>query len=92
MTCNAKHTKFQPSDDDWKCPKCGDDSGNFAINYLDDLADEDCNLLHDADEIACGKCGYGATGKNVARALEKKTRQVPCPHCKGRGWVTKEGD
>jgi rubredoxin len=26
MTCPVKHTKFQPTDAQWRCPKCGADN------------------------------------------------------------------
>jgi rubredoxin len=90
MICQAKHTKFQPSDEQWICPKCGADSAFFVVEDGAEDSDDDCPLLHNEDEIECGKCGYGGTGKSVAAQMTRKLDLVPCPCCKGAGYVKKE--
>jgi Zn finger protein HypA/HybF involved in hydrogenase expression len=91
VACHAKHTVYQPKDEDWKCPKCGANNEHFTIIDPTPEADGDCVLLHATDECECTECGYGGAGVSVARALMKKENLVPCPHCKGRGVVQKTG-
>jgi Zn finger protein HypA/HybF involved in hydrogenase expression len=87
-TCKAKHTPFQPPEGEWHCPKCGVDAdGGFIIMSSVDDADPDCTLLHPEDEIECSNCGSDWSGTEIARALKKKSNAVPCPHCRGRGWM-----
>jgi Zn finger protein HypA/HybF involved in hydrogenase expression len=50
MACHAKHTVYQPKDEDWKCPKCGANNERFTICDTDASAEDDCVLLHVADE------------------------------------------
>jgi len=90
MTCGAKHTKFQPADAEWRCPKCGADAKESVFIICDPFegADDDCPLLHDEDNVVCDNCGYGGSGKKVAAAMQKKSTSIPCPHCKGRGWIS----
>ena len=89
MTCQAKHTKYQPDDSEWNCPKCGSklDEGMFILEEWDEDADEDCKLLHDNDTIRCHACENEWTGKSLAAAFVKKNNLVKCPHCKGTGMV-----
>lgn len=94
LACDAKHTKYQPSDEEFCCPKCGAKCGEFCV---DDGPNLDCPLIHDDDHLACyGKrkvasCpdGYGTSGKAFAAALQRKKGLVPCSHCKGKGLVPK---
>lgn len=51
--CNAKHTNYQPTDDEWKCPKCGAGSGEFLYDDMAELAGDECGLLHDEDSLVC---------------------------------------
>lgn len=98
--CPAKHTKYQPPDDAWKCPKCGATSNAasltapcFIIEDPDEEALSDCGLLHERDNLSCG-CGYGTSGKAFAARHQKAANMVPCPTCKGHGLVkadAKEG-
>lgn len=90
-TCAAKHTKYQPTDDEWKCPKCGagadDTRGEFIIQEPDTSADHDCSALHDLDELGCNACEHGVSGKAFAARIQKRRNLVPCVHCKGKGLV-----
>lgn len=89
MTCTEKHTKYQPTQDEWKCPKCGAGVGTF---YIDESPNHDCDLIHNEDTIMCmglngDRCDYLASGKSFVQNLVKKKNMVPCPHCKGKGMV-----
>ena len=87
MNCTVKHTKFQPTDEQWKCPRCGRaDEFSIEENATEDL---DCELLHDEDVAFCSRCDASWTGQTVARLLAKQNNLVPCPHCKGKGFVNK---
>ena len=93
MECPAKHTKYQPKDEDWKCPKCGVATSykdekeqsrmGFIIDESDPLSTDVCNLVHQADDVCCYACGYFATGKRAMDALAKKNNLKPCEHCEG---------
>ena len=83
-TCTAKHTRFQPSGDQWKCPNCGsDNSGVESMFYIDDSPSWDCELLHDEDYVICVKCRSSWTGKRLATVLVKILSLEKCPHRKG---------
>ena len=86
MICDAKHTAFQPTDEQWVCPKCGDKE-NFYIDEPDQEANEECDKLHNNDEVRCDKCGFGASGKTVASKLQKLHHREVCPTCKGAGTI-----
>ena len=90
MQCNSKHTKYQPIDEEWRCPKCGSDSEKFWIE--DNFGADGCELLHETDTIVCWSevCGYGTTGKAFASSIQRKKNLVTCPCCKGSGLVPKE--
>jgi DNA-directed RNA polymerase subunit RPC12/RpoP len=85
--CMAKHTKYQPTDEEWKCPKCGSDNEHFYIEGFTEGSDDDCDLLHDKDEIGCDNCGHGISGKLFASRLQRKHNLITCPHCKGKGLI-----
>ena len=95
IPCSAKHTKYQPTDEEFCCPKCGATVGHFCV---DDGPNLDCDLLHDEDELNCygepGAMGcpaqYGTTGKAFAALVVKKKNIQTCPTCKGKGYVPKE--
>lgn len=101
MECFAKHTKWQPSKSDWRCPKCGVDAAGrdktgqdtrtmgFVIEQSAVGADEECAQLHENDEIHCDHCGYTATGAGYAKSRMKTAKLVRCAHCKGTGLVPK---
>lgn len=88
--CTAKHTRYQPSMAEWKCPKCkatvDGQNGGFVVDTSPDGADE-CDATHDADTLHCYSCGYTTTGKAFAARRQKATSMVPCPTCKGHGLV-----
>lgn len=97
MTCYAKHTAYQPSLEEWKCPKCGvgseytDNRGNlqegFVIDCEGHVGDDNCEKLHDMDITYCHKCEKGWTGSVLAKKLMAKAHAITCPTCKGKGWV-----
>ena len=90
MGCPAKHTKFQPTDEEWRCPRCGAGSDYFYIELSAPDADPDCDKLHVDDWIICDNCGGGWKGSTVAKKLKEKLNYIPCPYCKGRGYIRKE--
>lgn len=90
MTCRIKHTKFQPTLQQWVCPKCGHDPGlnhtaDFCIEQSAEGADYDCDQLHVDDYVVCTACGTEWTGKGLAQAMQRKlgkAGEVTCPCCK----------
>jgi hypothetical protein len=92
LACTGKHTKYQPTEAEFTCPKCEAKVGDFCI---DECVNAECPDLHDEDGVACyGKNGkgcpanYGASGKTFAALVVKKRNLVPCEHCKGKGFVS----
>jgi len=98
MICNAKHIKYQPTDEEFRCPKCGaGPEEGFVIENPDETAHDACGLLHEKDWIACNNCETEYhrdtfySGKQYAALMVKKNNLVPCPHCKGKGLVRRIG-
>lgn len=89
IQCAAKHTAYNPSDEEWRCPKCGAGyrDGDFAIDTSAEGTSEDCTRLHAQDLLYCVKCDYSTTGSRFAGAVAKAKNLVPCPTCKGHGVV-----
>jgi DNA-directed RNA polymerase subunit RPC12/RpoP len=90
--CGFKHTKYQPTDAEFNCPKCGAKVGDFCV---DEGPNMPCPDLHDEDSLVCyGKDGKGCrgqyyvSGKAFAAMVLKKNDLVPCEHCKGKGFVS----
>lgn len=88
MQCNSSHTKYQPTDEEWRCPKCGEDNKSFYIEESFGL--EYCVKLHNDDRIVCFECDNEITGKEFAASIQERKNLVTCPHCKGSGLVPKE--
>lgn len=84
MVCNIKHTKYQPLNKEFKCPKCGAQSPDFCVDESENM---ECEKLHDTDYLRCWQCHYDTNGKTFVAFLVKKDTLVPCPCCKGRGMV-----
>jgi len=63
--CRAKHTMYQPSNAEWKCPECGE-TEHFYTETPDPEASDDCELLHSNDIIHCVQCGNSWTGTEIA--------------------------
>lgn len=89
MTCKAKHTMYQPLDEEWACPKCGE-TKEFVVDVRSDGYGEECGLLHNDDDLYCYTCDYRVTGKQFAKKLQNKNKLTTCPCCKGRGLVGKD--
>jgi hypothetical protein len=96
MSCTRKHTKYQPLDEEFKCPRCGA-TPNTDLQFIQEppktewgTLDDECTELHDDDMCNCNRCDYGVSGKSFAARLMKQNNLIPCPHCKGRGLVKKE--
>jgi len=88
--CYKKHTKYQPTDDEFVCPRCGatpEDVKPFALQMAAD--DEcDCDMLHMDDVLFCDNCGFSTSGRAFARRIQKEKDLVTCPFCKGKGLVS----
>lgn len=89
--CTLKHTKYQPTEAEFCCPKCGAGCGDFCV---DESGNFECPDLHPDDGLVCmGKDGkgcpaeYGTSGQAFVTSLIKKKNLVPCTHCKGKGYV-----
>jgi Zn finger protein HypA/HybF involved in hydrogenase expression len=87
VVCYAKHTKYQPTDEQWQCPLCGADNESFTVEESPDEVADDCELLHEEDEVHCSNCNSSWSGKAVAAVMAKKANLVVCPTCKGAGYV-----
>ena len=85
--CQAAHTKYEPTADEWKCPKCGAPGSEFAIDEPADGASDQCERLHKNDFLHCYKCGHNVSGARFSNAIMKAKNLVPCPTCKGHGLV-----
>lgn len=97
MDCSFKHVVLQIPDEDWKCPKCGcgveykDDYGDMQDGFVIVVSENyDCELLHEDDELECGKCGYMLSGAEYSRWYGKLKSLVKCPCCNGKGMVTEK--
>ena len=91
MNCTAKHTKYQPTEAEFVCPKCGKgprEDGLITDEPAEDSAD-DCGKLHPNDYLRCFSCDYDIMGQAFALRLAKANSMVMCPCCKGSGLVKK---
>ena len=76
--CFFDHVKYQISDKDWKCPRCGcgaqvGDSDGWTIQ---DSANFDCEELHPGDEISCEQCGEFMSGEQYSEWYAKKHGKI----------------
>jgi hypothetical protein len=80
--CLAKHTTFQVSDEDWKCPCCGATVDDFWVDEPDPDSSVECPLLHKGDSLRCFKCGESISGWNFADAVAvaKSVGERPTPN------------
>ncbi len=76
--CSAEHTDFQPSNLEWRCPKCSaravdpaDDEWPVTILGSDLASDSDCDSLHKVDEIKCSSCGWQGYGDEFAKLIQE---------------------
>jgi hypothetical protein len=79
LACTGKHTKYQPTQEEFCCPKCGAKCGDFCV-------DDDILNCYGVDAKGCPS-QYGVGGKAFAAGLVKKKNLVPCKCCKGKGYV-----
>ena len=89
-TCAAKHTFYQPTDEEWRCPKCGATNDGFVIDESDPDVLETCGLLHSADMLRCFYCDWSGSGRTFVNKLAKEKNLVVCPTCEGTGHVSKK--
>jgi len=88
MSCWYKLTEFQPTDEEWLCPRCGASNENFAV--CDSSCG--CDMLHDGDEVKCDRCSTEWSGKELAEEMVQRLNTVECSCCKGTGRVLKSND
>ena len=88
--CSAKHTAYQPTNDEWRCPKCGAGVEHFTIYDSSESALDDCELLHKDDYLLCTNCNYESSGAAFSKLIMKQINVVECPCCKGKGVVSPE--
>lgn len=91
MKCEAEHTYYQPSDEELRCPRCGE----FGSLYIEEGAEgsaEACELCHVEDEWRCDRCSFATSGGALAAGLEKASKRIKCPNCGGTGWIDKPED
>ena len=85
MSETDKKTKYQPTMDEWKCPRCGSD--DFIVDegpYYDYPDDDD---LYEEDKLYCESCGFEIIGEKFSKLMENKKTLVKCPHCEGAGVI-----
>lgn len=70
ITCDGKHTKYQPPVAELKCPTCGVASPHFAQFELPDLHNDKCTLLHSWAQWRCAECGVSTNGFAIDRHLQ----------------------
>lgn len=85
--CTAKHTAYNPTAEEFRCPKCNAEAGVFAIDEPADGADESCDRIHAKDGLYCYDCKYATSGGAFARAKMKAANLVTCQTCRGHGVV-----
>jgi hypothetical protein len=92
MSCPGRHTKYQPTDEEFRCPHCGkgpkdNPQGLVIEENNDESVSAECPQLHVDDYLRCYACDYEDNGRAYANRLAKKKDLVPCPCCKGKGMV-----
>jgi len=87
VSCSEKHTKYQPTENEWRCPWCGADNKSFYIEEPIETARDDCEKLHEGDGLYCYICKDALSGKAFAAQIQKTKNLIPCKHCKGSGLV-----
>lgn len=85
--CTAKHTKYDPPTEEFRCPKCDAEAGDFAIDEPDEEADSDCPRLHVKDVLHCCTCRHTVGANSFVTRLQKAANMVSCPTCKGHGLI-----
>ena len=85
--CTAKHTRYQPTEAEWLCPKCKANNESFWTEEPDGEASDTCDKLHEKDEIYCYKCNWAGSGKTFTKKLQDAQGLVKCECCKGTGLV-----
>jgi hypothetical protein len=85
----------------WRCPKCGaspkTDKGGFVLDEPFDNGEHESKEISPEDEVQgwtrnatlyCYECEYTTTTAKFFAQLLKKKNTVPCPCCKGSGYVS----
>lgn len=82
MHCPFRHTKIDPPEGAYICPRCG--SSEF---FVMDSENYDCEKMHSEDLLECEDCSFDINGKNFVDLYIKKQKLTKCPNCKGTGYV-----
>ena len=82
MICDLKHIADPLEGKDWECPSCRE--GKL---YIDESLNDDCEKVHADDVLICDKCRHTVTAKRYFAQVRKTLNLVPCPCCKGTGFV-----
>ena len=88
MICTKKHTKYQPTDEEWKCPLCG--SYDLVLDSETNNELTDCDKLHPSDTIYCEDCDYVENADHFTKRLVKNKNICVCPTCNGKGFIVKK--
>jgi hypothetical protein len=88
--CSGRHTQYQPSDDKFQCPQCGEQA-KFYVDAWDESNDPACTLLHVDDVVCCERCGGMWSGRTLTSIWVRQEKLMTCPTCKGKGHVRKDG-
>ena len=68
------------------CPKCGNgpnsDNGACYVDGMTAFGDEEDSF------VRCDRCDCTWTPKKFENAWKRKKAMKPCPHCKGKGFVS----
>lgn len=88
VPCTEPHTSYDPTAEEFVCPKCKAKAGDFAID--DSGGAEGCEKLHVSDALLCYSCGFRISGQDWLSLFMAEKNLVPCPHCLGKGVVPAE--
>jgi DNA-directed RNA polymerase subunit RPC12/RpoP len=88
--CGEKHTKYQPTSAEFRCPKCGATPKDKDSFVVEESPNFECDLTHDDDLNHCFACGYSVSGRQFAAKVARDKGLVRCEHCKGSGLVKAE--
>ncbi len=86
--CEAAHTRFQPGQAEWRCPKCSAGYPKFMIDNRAPEASKKCHKLHVDDDVVCLVCHGQWGGQEVIALIKAQLHLMTCPQCHGKGAIT----
>jgi Zn finger protein HypA/HybF involved in hydrogenase expression len=88
MSCKGNHTSYNPTDEEFRCPKCGASHPDFYIEENESETDGfNCRLLHNGDFLRCDKCDFTIYGQEFVKELLEIRSLKVCPYCDGKGKI-----